>query len=38
MNGDRVGSGRNDDEAMLCGGEGEYAREMGQRFARVCKN
>lgn len=35
--GDRVGSGRNDDAAKL-GGEAEYAREMGQRLARVCEN
>ena len=32
-NGDSV-----DDGAKLSGGEAEYAREMGQRLARVCKN
>jgi hypothetical protein len=37
-NGDRVGSGRNNDAAKLGGGEAEYAREMGKRLARVCKN
>lgn len=37
-NGERVGSGRNNDAAKLGGGEAEYAREMGQRLARVCKN
>jgi hypothetical protein len=33
-----VGSGGNDDDdaAILTGGEAEYAREMGQRLARVC--
>ena len=35
--GDRAGSDRNGDAAMLTGGEAEYAREMGQRLARVCK-
>ena len=35
---DRVGSGRNNDAAKLGGGEAVYAREMGQRLARVCKN
>ncbi len=29
---------RNDDTAKLRGGEAEYAREMGRRLARVCKN
>jgi hypothetical protein len=37
-NGDRVGSGRNDDAAKLGDGEAEYTREMGQRLARVGKN
>jgi len=37
-NGDRVGSGRNDDAAKLGDGEAEYSREMGQRLARVGKN
>ena len=37
-NGDRVRSDSNDDAAKLTGGEAEYAREMGQRLARVCKN
>jgi hypothetical protein len=32
-----VGSGRNEDAARFGGGEAEYAREMGQRLARVCK-
>lgn len=32
--GNRVGSGRNDDAAKLGGGEAEYALEMGQRLAR----
>jgi hypothetical protein len=36
--GDRVGSDRNEDAAKLGGGEAEYAREMGQRLSRVCKN
>ena len=36
--GDRVESGKNDDAAKLGGGEAEYAREMGQRLARVCEN
>jgi hypothetical protein len=36
--GDRVGSGRNNDAAKLGDGEAEYAREMGQQLARVCKN
>jgi hypothetical protein len=36
-NGDRVESGKNDDAAKLGGGEAEYAREMGQRLARVCE-
>ena len=34
---ERAGSDRNDDAARFGGGEAEYAREMGQRFARVCK-
>ena len=32
-----VGCGRNEDAARFGGGEAEYAREMGQRLARVCK-
>jgi hypothetical protein len=37
VNGDRVGGGRKNNAAKL-GGEAEYAREMGQRLARVCEN
>ena len=34
---ERVGGDRSEDAARFGGGEAEYAREMGQRFARVCK-
>jgi hypothetical protein len=37
-NGGRVGSRMNDNAARAAGGEAEYAREMGQRLARVCEN
>lgn len=36
-NGGGVGSRMNDDAARAGGGEAEYAREMGQRLARVCE-
>lgn len=37
-NSDRVGGRMNDNAARRGGGEAEYAREMGQRLARVCEN